>query len=257
MPVVYDLSPSPAYVGRVGSFLKFVNQSAGRKDRQQDLDYNGATDYLVSQNLANPLGVAENQALHNEDFDNFDVRNVGVTAYNIVGCKSATLGQFTATALAASSTQFNFPKLLSGDGTVPFGSAQSIVTDADKTFLVPKISHSNLLSSVGPSQQIVNILSGANLDTKNKVLSLSQAQADNSLCALKGHYLNILSPVEISVTDSEGNASQVAPDGSINNDIPGALYQIWAGHKFVFLPEDDGQEYQITLKGMATGNSNH
>jgi pimeloyl-ACP methyl ester carboxylesterase len=255
MPVVYDLSPSPAYVDKVGSFLKFVNELAGRKNIQQDLGYNAAMNYLVAQYFANPLGVAQNQTLHNENFDNFDVRNVGVTAYNIVGCKSATLGQFTATALAGSATQFNFPKLASGDGTVPFGSAQSIVTDADKTFLVPKISHSNLLSSAGPSQQIVNILTGANLDTKNKVLSLSQAQADNSLCALKGNYLNILSPVEISVTDNEGNVSDVAADGSISNGIPGALYQIWYGHKFVFLPDDDGQQYQISLKGVGTGTA--
>ena len=239
MPVVYDLSPSPGYYSNLGSFLHISTPAAlSFNDQERDMNYLGATNNLIENGLLNNLGVQENKNLHSAELDNFDVRTAGVDAYNVVGCKTATLGKFTEVVSANASINFSFPKVTAGDGTVPFGSADSIVTSADKTFFVPKIEHTNLLSGDGPSQQIVNILAGASLDTHNKILSYASVAANPELCSLKGEYLNIFSPVEISAVDGNGN------------EVP---YENWNGQKFIFLPTDDNQHYSIKLKGVGVG----
>ena len=43
------------------------------------------------------------------------------------------------------------------------------------------------------------------------------------------------------------------PDGSVENNIPGADYEIWGDHKYVFLPTDEGQTYSVNLVGTGTG----
>lgn len=45
----------------------------------------------------------------------------------------------------------------------------------------------------------------------------------------------------------------MASDSSIQNDIPGADYEVWGEHKYVFLPEGDGQQYKINLNGTGSG----
>ncbi len=254
MPVVYDLSPSQGYYSKIGSFFHLSTPWAPDfNDQERDMDFTGALNNLIDSGSLNSLGVDENKNLHTPDFDNFDVRTAGVDAYNIVGCGSATLGKFTGTVNGNGSWDFNFPQVMAGDGTVPFGSAQSIAADTNKIFFVPKIQHTNLLSSDGPSQEIVNILAESNLDTQGRLISYGAVAQNPALCSLKGEYLNIFSPVEISAADSSGNQSLVAADGSVENNIPGADYEIWGNHKFMFLPTDSGQQYTINLKGVGSG----
>ena len=55
------------------------------------------------------------------------------------------------------------------------------------------------------------------------------------------------------VTDQNGNHSGPLADGSIENNIPGADYEVWGEHKYVFLPTDAGQVYNIKLAGTGSG----
>ena len=76
---------------------------------------------------------------------------------------------------------------------------------------------------------------------------------DISQCKLHGKAISIYSPVAIQVTDALGNRAGVAADGSVENSIPGANFEIMGEHKFVYLPDDEGQTDTIALKGSGDG----
>src|SRR5262249_36773435 len=152
-----------------------------------------------------------------------------------------------------SAPSFDFPRITSGDDTVPFASADSLPVDAMKTFFVPKVKHSSLLSADGSRQQIINLLTGSTLSTNGKVLTESEVKNRPDRCAIKGDTIFVKSPVNINVTDQDGNFSGILADGSIQNDIPGADYEVWGEHKYIFLPNDAGQIYTISLKGIGNG----
>ena len=254
MPVIYDLMADRQYVDQAGSYFGVAVLDV-YSPSYKDLNYSETENYLSGAGF-NAIAMNNSAALHSSDFDSFDMRTAGVDFYNIVGCKSNTLGQIL-DEKDINGTHLEFEpnphKNFSGDGTVTFASADSLAVDANKTFFVPKIQHSNLLSADGPRQEIVNLLTGSNLDTGGKVLTHDNVQQNPSLCQIKGDSINIKSPVAISATDQYGNYSGLAPDGSIQNDIPGADYEIWGEHKYVFLPTDAGQAYSIQLKGTNGG----
>ena len=247
MPVVYDLTPSLNYFNQIGSVL---HRSSGFTSK--DLSFGEVADELQKNNWINTKALVNSQTLH-DSIDDFDLRTAGIDQYNLIGCKTSTFGEFTETISSTNSVVFDFPKTTTGDGTVPLASAQSLPVDLNHIFFAPKIKHSDLLSSDGARQEIVNIISGANLDTKGKILSNSEVVNNPKLCQIKGEVIKIKSPVSIDVVDQDGNHSGLIEDGSIENSIPGADYEIWGEHKYVFLPTDDNQQYSIDLQGTGNG----
>ncbi len=252
LPVAYDLAPDREYVNQIGGFLKIRNLSNGTLT---NTNYDQAIQEFESDNLLNSQALTKSQNLHTTFFDNFDLRTAGIEPYNIIGCKTATFGEFIKT-IYPSYLPFNdtydFPKNVSGDGTVPLGSAQSIPADPDHIFFAPKANHGTMPSADGIRQKIVNILTESNLDTGN-VLTREVVQQNPKKCQLSGEAIKIKSPVTIEVTDQFNNRSGIAEDGSIENSIPGADYEIWGEHKYVFLPTGDGEQYTINLKGTGNG----
>ena len=254
MPVIYDLMADQQYVNQAGSYLRvgvlnFYNPS------YKDLNFTETQNYLANAGF-NTVAMDDSSKLHSSDFDNFDMRTAGVDAYNIVGCKSDTLGQILDLKdINGNHLEFdpNPDRSFSGDGTVTFTSADSLAVDGSKTFFVPKVQHSNLLSADGARQEIVNLITGSNLETGGKILTHDAVQQNPNLCEIKGESINIKSPVSIGATDQDGNFSGLTSDGSIQNNIPGADYEVWGEHKYVFLPTDAGQIYKINLAGTGSG----
>jgi hypothetical protein len=62
-----------------------------------------------------------------------------------------------------------------------------------------------------------------------------------------------VSPVDIKVTDQNGNTLGMDNDGGVRYEIPGAGFEIIDGHKYVYLPLDENQTYNIDLKGNGAG----
>lgn len=91
------------------------------------------------------------------------------------------------------------------------------------------------------------------MDEGRAIYAKSQVDQNSSLCKLRVMVLIVLSPVDIKITDQDGNISGTDEDGSIRYEIPGAGFEIIDGHKYVYLPTDEGQTYDIDLKGSGTG----
>ena len=253
LPIAYDLAPSAQYDSAIGSFFHVHNPLASVNQVDQDLSYSATITNLENQNLLNNQGVTNGQNLHTPTFDNYDIRNNGVDVYNIIGCKTGTFGNFTEVIQKTAAPMYDFPKDTTGDGTVPLLSAQTIPSDPSHVFFAPKADHGKMPSQDGIRQEIVSLISGVQVDTNGKILTHDAVQNNPALCQIKGESIQIKSPVAIGVTDQNGNFSGLASDGSVQNDIPGADYEIWGEHKYVFLPTDDNQNYNIQLAGTGTG----
>ena len=249
MPVVYDLAPSQKYFEADGSFLHVKNQS-----QDADLGYDDSWSWLADHDAANQVAVSNSEALHTVSLDDFDLASAGVDLYNVIGCETPTFSKVTVN-VTDQGYEVKDLKLATGDGTVPMDSPLNLNTADDKTFYAIGIDHGSLLSANGPRQEIVNIVSGSNLDVDTGKIKTSQDVAtDPSVCRLKkGKFLGIFSPVSISVTDASGNTAAVLDDGSTSNAIPGVDYEIFGEHKFVFLPTDSGQTYTVSLQGTGDG----
>jgi triacylglycerol esterase/lipase EstA (alpha/beta hydrolase family) len=251
LPVSYDLLPSQEYYKDAGSFVSLITGKVGNTTKN-DLDYAEFETYLSDKNF-NSTAITNSENLHTENFDNYDLRTAGIDLYNIAGCKSATLTNFVESqvtdSLGNKNVAYGNVELKTGDGTVPVISAVNLPVDSVKQYYVLKTDHSNLLSSDGSRQEIVNLISGSNLSVSNKVTQ------DYEKCTLNGKIISIFSPVDISVADQNGNQLKLADDRSITNQILGSDFEIWDDHKFVFLPTDENQNYTISLQGTDTGTA--
>ena len=251
LPVAYDLLPSLQYVTTKGSYVKIVDQGLlGSSSR--DLDFGQTTDFLLTDHQLNTLTSNGSQALHTASFDNFDMRTAGVDLYSINGCKSGTIGNIIERRqkdiFGNLLVSYDQPQQTSGDGTVPLESATNLPIDAGHVYYALKADHGKMPSQNGIRQKIVNLLSGSQLSVGSGLMT-----QDISQCKLHGKAISLYSPVAIQVTDALGNRAGVAADGSVENSIPGANFEIMGEHKFVYLPDDEGQTYTIALKGSGDG----
>jgi len=254
LPVAYELLPSQSYFNQNGSFVRVISTN-NLLQPIKNLNYDETEDFLLTDHNLNQTAYNSAQNLHTANFDAYDLRVTGIDAYNIVGCKSGTLGEFIENRISNTTTASSNYKIApaSGDGTVPMMSADNLPVNEDNIFYVQKPDHAKMLSADGTRQKIVNIIAGASLDIGDKIISKSVLDDDPSKCQLSGHWFGLFSPVSITITDQNGNRSGVAEDGSIENEIPGADYQVMGEHKFIFLPTDDNQTYSVNLTGTGNG----
>ena len=250
LPISYDLLPSQEYYNKNGSYFRVERYSAFSQTAE-DLDFPETQEYL--KNIFNKQAVENSQNLRTSAFENYDVRTAGVKAYNIVGCKTATFKKLIDLQYGNQPNIYISDGYITGDGTVPFESAKSIPANNQNKFYAVKIEHGKLLSGEGTRQKIVNIISGSSLNTGKNVLTQTELEANPKKCELKGHWWQIFSPVSIEVINQDGNRSGIAEDGSIQNNIPGADYQVISNHKSVFVPTDEDQTYTVNLKGEGNG----
>lgn len=250
LPVLYDLAPSRTYVDRKGSFFKTIDQKLLAKDVVTQHGYDGAWDVIVNDRGANGAALAGAEQVHTALFDDYDLRTAGVDLYNIVGCKAGTIGQIverrTANLFGPPDVTYDAPLRVMGDGTVPLESATNVPVDANKKYYALNTDHGKMMSQNGIRQLITNILSGSTLAT-------ADVTQDIARCKLNGKAHAIYSPVNVVVTDRLGNRLGFASDGSVENTIPNASFEVFGDHKFFFLPTDSDQQYDIALTGTDTG----
>ncbi len=261
MPATYDLLPSQRYYDTKGSFIKVVDQS-NFTTTQKDLTYPEFESYITGDHGLNNQAMTNAQNLHTADFDNFDLRTAGVDLYAIDGCKTGTVDKMVenrqTSDLGTVVTGYRIQSFKDGDNTVPIESATNLPIDPSHKFYSLTGAHSKMLSQDASRQQIVNLISGSNLSVDPRAIT-----QDFTQCGLNGKAISVFSPVNILVTDQNGNRLGNAPDGSVLNEIPNGNFEIFgdsssAGasadrHKFLYLPTDAGQTYNIQLQGTGAG----
>lgn len=241
MPAVYELLPSEKYINKTGGYV--INGL----DKNNIFTYNYTqTKDLMTLNGRNEAMLQGGETLHN-DIDDLDLS--GLEVHNFVGCGSHTMGEITLKrkfgwfASGFKTVDDYDIKYVNGDETVPLISADDV--PSANTYYVKEISHGTLPSADGVKENIVAILSGEDLLNSENILR------DTSTCKISGKKVSVHSPVELHIYDEEGNHAGPNQDGDIEINIPGVVYDVIEGEKFVFLP--DGVNYQIITKATDTG----
>ncbi len=250
LPVIYDLLPTRQYFNENGSYFKIVSQNLFNST-STDLDFDETERFLLDNHEINALGLSDADNLHSAEFDDFDLRTAGIDLYAIDGCKTGTMGNIIETdskdIFGNSAVAYNSPEEIPGDGTVPLISSTNLPINQNNKFYELNASHAKMLSQDGIRQEIVNIISSSSLP-------VSGITQDISGCKLNGRVISVYSPVSIDIYDHDGNHTGITSDGtSTENNIPDADFEIMGDHKFVYLPTDDNQTYDINIKGTATG----
>ncbi len=249
MPAAYDLLPTQKYYDVKKSYISLVDFTSSNP-AEKDLNYQESKSYLNGKGL-NQTAVNISDNLHTQAFDDFDLRTAGIDLYAIDGCKAATMTNFLevkSSSLGSNYNSYGRVEFNAGDGTVPLESATNLPINSGNKYYALVSDHGKMPSEDGIRQEIVNLISGSNLSISSKLIS-----QDINKCNLKGKAISVFSPVNIFVTNQEGDKLGLADDGSIINEIPNADFEILGEHKFIYLPQDDGQVYNINLQGIDAG----
>ena len=260
LPVAYDLSPSQQYFNTKGSYVKIIEQPIFAHPIQ-DLNFDQANSFLIDDQQLNSQALTNAHNLHTASFDNYDMRTAGVDLYAVDGCKAGTIGKIVE---VRQDPAFNDPaspyynpdptpsyqlEYTPGDGTVPLESSTNLPINEANKYYALKSEHGKMLSQASIRQEIVNIVSGGSLNVDSNIIT-----QDIAKCKLNGKAISVFSPLDIDVVDQSGNHSGLSSDGvSIENNIPNADFEIMGEHKFVYLPNDEGQTYTINIKGTGAG----
>jgi pimeloyl-ACP methyl ester carboxylesterase len=235
-PSMYELLPSSFYFDNVSGYIKpfsiFPNDF---------YDHSETKDFLLQEENLNfaLFNLAEGfwgKNLHDAVFSD-------VETYNIVGCASPTqsayrLGLFGELAGVG---------YASGDETVPFKSADYInISDSNK-FYARKVEHAGMPSANDIREAIVNILANEPVSLTNNFKN------DPSFCGIKGKTLRWRSPVDVHVYDSQDRHTGPIENNAFEYGIPSIDYEVIGHEKFIFLPTDDFEEYQVVGRGSDNG----
>jgi len=250
MPIVYDLAPSRQYYSVAGSFFQLYRLAGSSSAAGQDLSFDDAYGQLATTYGMNSDAIARSAGVHSAGFDDYDLRGKNVEVYRIAGCKEPTIKKVVANVRPGQSIgPENFsPDYAPGDGTVPVESAMNLPVDSDKKYYALTGEHGTMLSQEGIKQEIVKLITG--LPSIDPGDSITQ---DVSRCGLNGKAIEVHSPLDIAVTDQDGNFAVRLEDGTFLNTIPGAAFNSAGEHKFIFLPDDAGQAYDFSVAGTDTG----
>lgn len=260
MPVAYDLLPSQKYYDVNKSFVQVIQEgnifdpfsTTIPNSTITNLNYQETKSFLTNDHTLNSQALLNSENLHNQNYDDYDLRTAGINLFNITGCKQATLSKIiekrSFDIFGRKTTAYLSPKMSAGDGTVTFESAINLPINQENLYYALNSDHGKMPSQNGIKEQITNIITGSNLAINEKIIT-----QDISKCQLNGKMISIFSPIDIFVIDQLGNRLGLAEDKSIINEIAGADFEIWGEHKFLFLPTDEGQIYTINLTGTELG----
>ena len=253
MPSAYQLLPSSSYLvsNPQDPYFKyydyFVYDGA-------DLDQNGVKgklDFsqsmqLLGSDIANTNDNAPFWTNIHDTIDQWRGSDYGVDkVVDIAGCGTFTIGKiFTQLRRDTSDSESKYGLVtIDGDGTVPLRSAEGwAALNAQETYYVKGIEHGKLPNSANVAQLVVNILEGKNQELPSEIAT------NTDHCGISGVSVEWHSPIELHVYDAQGNHAGPTIDG-IENNIPGALYDVIGHDKFAFLPKDA----TYTIAGKATG----
>ncbi len=230
----YELLPGSSYFSNSQGYIK-------KSGTVGFLSYQDSNLFLLSNNLSSKSMAMANvfwaKNLENTDFSGIDV-------YNIAGCSTATEAGYL---FKSDNSSIDKIGRTSGDGTVPLGSSDYINIPPNHKFYLKNAAHSQMPSQADVRSAIASILAS------QPFIPTGNLKNDSSQCNFKGKQLVWKSPVDVHVYDQNNNHSGPIQYG-LENSIPGADYQIIDGHKFIFLPTDQGQQYRIEGTGTASGS---
>lgn len=249
MPSVYNLLPSANYFSTTTADYKYYLFDGADADGDGvigRLDFLQTTEFLYGTGRNSTL--LQNASNLHDGLDNFNPNDYEVDTYNIVGCGTPTIGKiFTQASKNPKDPHYSI-QYINGDGTVPQRSAEYLATD--NLYYAHGIEHATMPSNDGVSNLVVSILSN---DTDNFDYGINRNIARNTVnCELpNGKYIEVHSPVDLHIYDSEGN--HVGPDdnGDIEYGISGVVYDVIDGNKFAFIP--DGDDYEVKLSATDNG----
>ena len=234
-PALHQLLPNQKYFD---SFLGYIQKS----DVSDPLNYQDTKDFLISQNSSSLImGLAESfwaKNLENTDFSGVDVNN-------FAGCSSSTQAGYR---LKSDNTSIGNIGYTSGDTTVPLVSSDYINIPDEKKFYLKKAHHAEMPSQEDIRKAILKVLS-------NEEIALSgNLKLDSTECNFSGKTLAWHSPVGVHIYDSQGRHTGPIEKDGIEYGVPGVDYEIIGHDKFVFLPTDTGEIYNVVADGLATGS---
>ena len=259
MPAAYDLLPSKSYFSAKGSWLRIVKETdRSGISESKNFDWTQTQIYLAGAG-ANNIAITNAANIHSDEFDGDAIHEImaskNIDSYNIAGCRSATFS----TLLDMQDKKgvhrhYDFFEFANGDDTVPFESANRKLAKDENTFYVRDAKHGQMPSAAGIRQKIAGIISGNNISLpNNKIITRDQLLNDYRLCRLMGIALRIDSPLAIEVLDQDGNIIENVTGVGPKNEIPGAMFEANNGKKFVYLPQNEDQQYKIKLQGEGDG----
>jgi len=259
MPAAYDLLPTENYFSAKGSWVRILKETdRWGVNETQNLDWTQTRIYLAGAG-ANNTALTNAANLHSDEFDADAIyeimANKSIDSYNIAGCRSATFSTLLDMQNKTGVHQYyDYFEFANGDDTVPFESANRKLAKDENTFYVRDAKHGQMPSAAGIRQKIAGIISQNNISLpNNKIITRAQLLENERLCRLLGIALRIDSPLAIKVTDQGGNIIEDVAGVGPKNEIPGAMFEINNGKKFVYLPQNENQQYQISLQGEGDG----
>ena len=226
-PAIHELLPSEKFFSEAHPYI-LPHQT-----------YQDTTDFFLDVKGKNPIMFTKAENFFSKNLQDFDFSGMEVS--NIIGCKRGTqasymLGKF------GRITRVGYS---SGDGTVPMSSA-SYAPGAHNYYL-KNGSHAGLSSTTEVRNLISDLLT-------NDTLSLPNALSESpNFCSLNGKQLIWRSPVEAHIYDEQGNHTGPIENNNIEYNVPGVDYDVIGEEKFVFLPSDEGQIYNVHGIGLEEG----
>jgi len=236
-PALHELLPNPTYFAQFQGYLKKYSLFSGN----ELLNYTDTKNYFLDERSKNPTMFTLAENFNNQNLQNFSPADI--QTYNITGCKTSTQAAYGFALLGDEIGQVGYT---SGDGTVPLVSADYINIPSLNKFYIKDANHAELPSTNGVRELISKILNN-NVDTLENNVS-----NDSGFCNFKGKKLTWHSPVEIHIYSS-GNHTGPINDNAIEYGIPNIDYDVIGHNKFIFLPTDNGEEYEIKAIGLEEG----
>ncbi len=237
-PALYELLPSPTYFNNFSGYLKPYSFFS-----TPFYDYNQTKDFFLNNKNLNSNVFTQAESFFAKNLQDIDFS--GIDTYNITGCGRATQSAY----------RFDIFGLIGGvgysqgDGTVPIVSADYINIPSSNKYYSKKSNHAELSSSEDIRNAIVEILKDSQIATS------SNFSNNKSICGnINGKVLAWHSPVDVNIYDINGNHTGPIENNGVEYSIPDVDYEIIGHNKFMFLPTDNGQEYQIEAIGQKEGS---
>jgi hypothetical protein len=243
MPAIYQLLPSESYFDQYDYYI--LNSSATKLNLPVgELDYSHSMEFLSKTgDDGRYFFINKNSLLHSR-IDNVKIDN----SYNISGCGMATIGKIKAAGKKAFVWSKYDIEYVDGDGTVPLRSAD-YYGDTDRKYYLKGGNHSKVPGAGAVKNFVSLVLAGK--ENEFDFSSHDDFSNTDDICGISGYDVSFHCPADLHVYDENGSHTGPLANGDIENNIPGAQYDIIEGNKFIFLPKDG--DYRIVGEATGTG----
>ncbi|HTW96929.1 MAG TPA: alpha/beta hydrolase [Candidatus Methylomirabilis sp.] len=247
MPAIYQLLPSQQYFNLPDNeYEYYIENSLATKINLPtgELNYLDSIEFLSKTGNENRYYFLNKNFILHSQIDNIKIGN----SYNISGCGIATVGKIKSEGKKAFFWNKYSIEYIDGDNTVPLRSSD-YYGDKNREYYLKGGGHSQI-----PGNEAVKEFVGLILAGKENEFNFSAhnnfSQSDD-ICGISGYELSFHCPADMHVYDDQGNHVGPVTNNDIENNIPGAHYDIIDGNKFVFLPQ--GKNYKIIGESTGTG----